>query len=43
MMMYLLGFDSELLVIFLKFLYEHDPVRQLLENTEENHCFEVDL
>ncbi|XXG51629.1 hypothetical protein AAC387_Pa03g0156 [Persea americana] len=36
-------FNSELLVIFLKFLYEHDPVRQLLEKTEENHCFEVDL
>lgn len=43
MMTYLLGFDSELVVIFLKFLYEHDPVKQLLENTEADHCFEIDL
>lgn len=34
-------FNSELIVIFLKFLYEHDPVRQLLENS--NHNIEVDF
>ncbi|XP_058067939.1 anaphase-promoting complex subunit 4 isoform X2 [Magnolia sinica] len=36
-------FNSELVVIFLKFLYEHDPVRQLLENSEANQNIEIDL
>lgn len=31
---------SELVVIFLKFLYDQDPVKQLLENSE---VIEIDL
>ncbi|EEF37696.1 Anaphase-promoting complex subunit, putative [Ricinus communis] len=39
----LLPYSSELVVIFLKFLYDQDPVRQLLELTEVGHDIEVDL
>jgi len=38
-----LSSDSELVVIFLKFLLDHDPVGQLLELYEVNHDIEVDL
>ncbi|XP_077238290.1 transducin/WD40 repeat-like superfamily protein isoform X2 [Tasmannia lanceolata] len=37
------SFNSELIVIFLKFLYGHDPVRQLLENSEVNQNIDIDL
>lgn len=36
-------FCSELVVIFLKFLYDQDPVRQLLEPSEVDHDVDVDL
>lgn len=36
-------FCSELVVIFLKFLYDQDPVRQLLEPSEVDHHVDVDL
>lgn len=39
----LLCFDSELVIIFLKFLYDQDPVRQLLELSEVDSSVEVDL
>lgn len=39
----LLCFDSELVIIFLKFLYDQDPVRQLLEISEGDSSVEVDL
>ncbi|KAK9267431.1 hypothetical protein L1049_009857 [Liquidambar formosana] len=39
----LLPFNSELVVIFLKFLYDQDPVRQLLELSEVDHSIEIDL
>ncbi|KAJ4703377.1 Anaphase-promoting complex subunit 4-like protein [Melia azedarach] len=39
----LLRYNSELVVIFLKFLYDQDPVRQLLEPSEVDHDVEVDL
>lgn len=35
--------NSELVVIFLKFLLNHDPVGQLLELYEVNHNIEVDI
>ncbi|ONK69635.1 uncharacterized protein A4U43_C05F25140 [Asparagus officinalis] len=35
--------NSELVVIFLKFLFDHDPVGQLLEVYEVNHSIEVDI
>lgn len=36
-------YNSELVVIFLKFLYDQDPVRQLLEPSEVDHDVDVDL
>ncbi|KAL2495099.1 Anaphase-promoting complex subunit 4 [Forsythia ovata] len=39
----LLPFNSELVIIFLKFLYDQDPVGQLLDSTEFDHDIEVDL
>ncbi|XP_059659639.1 anaphase-promoting complex subunit 4 [Cornus florida] len=36
-------FSSELVIIFLRFLYDQDPVRQLLELSEVDHCVEIDL
>ncbi|GAV58851.1 WD40 domain-containing protein/Apc4_WD40 domain-containing protein/Apc4 domain-containing protein [Cephalotus follicularis] len=39
----LLQYNSELVVIFLKFLYDQDPVRKLLELSEDNHDVEIDL
>ncbi|KAK1583929.1 hypothetical protein Q3G72_028261 [Acer saccharum] len=38
-----LRYSSELVVIFLKFLYDQDPVRQLLDPSEVDHEVEVDL
>ncbi|XP_068652072.1 anaphase-promoting complex subunit 4 [Aristolochia californica] len=35
-------FNCELIVVFLKFLYNQDPVRQLLENAELNHSINID-
>ncbi|KAI3904656.1 hypothetical protein MKW98_014836 [Papaver atlanticum] len=35
-------FNSELVIVFLKFLYDQDPVRQLLEVMEGDHSIEVD-
>ena len=37
------GFGSELLVIFLKFLYDQDPVRQLLEASDADQVIDIDL
>lgn len=34
---------SELVIIFLKFLYDQDPVGLLLEASESNKKIEVDL
>ncbi|KAI9121353.1 hypothetical protein K1719_008386 [Acacia pycnantha] len=39
----LLPYNSELVVIFLKFLYDQDPVRQLLEISETDYDVEIDL
>ncbi|XP_057963074.1 anaphase-promoting complex subunit 4 [Malania oleifera] len=39
----LVPFNSELVVIFLKFLYDQDPVRQLLEISEVDYSIEMDL
>lgn len=36
-------FGSELVVIFLKFLYDQDPVRQLLEASEADESIEIGL
>lgn len=36
-------FCSELVVIFLKFLYDQDPVRQLLDLSEADYDIEIDL
>ncbi|XP_043711460.1 anaphase-promoting complex subunit 4 isoform X2 [Telopea speciosissima] len=36
-------FNSELVVIFLKFLYDQDPVRQLLDPSEVDHNIEIDV
>ena len=36
------GLGSELVVIFLKFLYDQDPVKQLLETSEADYV-EIDL
>ncbi|XP_060191853.1 anaphase-promoting complex subunit 4 [Lycium barbarum] len=38
-----LPFNSELVIIFLKFLYDQDPVKQLLELSEADRSVEVDL
>jgi hypothetical protein len=34
---------SELLVVFLKFLYDQDPVKDLLELSEAGDDIEIDL
>ncbi|KAK3013402.1 hypothetical protein RJ639_009463, partial [Escallonia herrerae] len=34
----LLPFSSELVVVFLKFLYDQDPIRELLEFSEADQC-----
>ncbi|XP_076927308.1 anaphase-promoting complex subunit 4-like [Bidens hawaiensis] len=39
----LLAFNSELVILFLKYLYDQDPVKRLLESTEVDHSIEVDL
>ncbi|CAL1372682.1 unnamed protein product [Linum trigynum] len=39
----LLPYNSELVVIFLKFLYNQDPVRKLLDPSEVDHPVEADL
>lgn len=39
----LFWFHSEHVIIFLKYLYDQDPVRQLLELSEVDHSIEVDL
>ncbi|XP_024018902.1 anaphase-promoting complex subunit 4 isoform X2 [Morus notabilis] len=39
----LLPYNSELVVIFLKFLYDQDPVRQLLESSDADHIIEIDV
>lgn len=39
----LLPYNSELVIIFLKFLYEQDPVKQLLEISETEYEVEIDL
>ncbi|XP_021902226.1 anaphase-promoting complex subunit 4 [Carica papaya] len=39
----LLPYNSELVVIFLKFLYDQDPVRQLLDLSEADYDIEIDL
>ncbi|KAF5475597.1 hypothetical protein F2P56_007389 [Juglans regia] len=39
----LLPYDSELLVIFLRFLYDQDPVKQLLELSEVDGDIEIEL
>ncbi|XP_071930420.1 anaphase-promoting complex subunit 4 isoform X1 [Coffea arabica] len=38
-----IAFDSELIIIFLKFLYDQDPVRKLLELSDVENPIEVDL
>ncbi|XP_050367855.1 anaphase-promoting complex subunit 4 [Argentina anserina] len=40
---HLLLYNSELVVIFLKFLYDQDPVKQLLEASEADESIEVGL
>ncbi|XP_020873290.1 anaphase-promoting complex subunit 4 isoform X2 [Arabidopsis lyrata subsp. lyrata] len=39
----LLSYNSELLVVFLKFLYDQDPVKDLLEPSEAGDDIEIDL
>ncbi|KAH7545917.1 hypothetical protein FEM48_Zijuj01G0145100 [Ziziphus jujuba var. spinosa] len=39
----LLPYNSELVIIFLKFLYDRDPVRQLLEASDADDTIEIDL
>ncbi|XP_057796354.1 anaphase-promoting complex subunit 4 [Salvia miltiorrhiza] len=39
----LLPFSSELVILFLKFLYDQDPVGTLLQDTQLDHDVEVDL
>ncbi|KAK2977122.1 hypothetical protein RJ640_017646 [Escallonia rubra] len=39
----LLPFSSELVVVFLKFLYDQDPIRQLLEFSEADQCIAVGM
>ncbi|KAL5054337.1 hypothetical protein RYX36_035019 [Vicia faba] len=39
----LLPYNSELVIIFLKFLYEQDPVKQLLDISETDYNVEIDL
>ncbi|XP_068325180.1 anaphase-promoting complex subunit 4 [Pyrus communis] len=40
---HLLLYNSELVVIFLKFLYDQDPVKQLLEASEADHHIDIGL
>ncbi|KAK9936263.1 hypothetical protein M0R45_013112 [Rubus argutus] len=40
---HLLLYNSELVVIFLKFLYDQDPARQLLEASEADESIEIGL
>lgn len=40
---FIFGFGSELVIIFLKYLYEQDPVKQLLEISETEYEVEIDL
>ncbi|GAB2298726.1 Anaphase-promoting complex subunit 4 [Dionaea muscipula] len=35
--------NCELVIVFLRFLYDRDPVRQLLEQSSSDHSVEVDL
>ncbi|PON41280.1 Anaphase-promoting complex subunit [Trema orientale] len=37
------GFGSDLVVIFLKFLYDQDPVRQLLEASDADQIIDIDM
>lgn len=37
------GFGSELIIIFLKFLYDQDPIKQLLDISETDYDVEIDL
>ncbi|KAL1562715.1 Anaphase-promoting complex subunit 4 [Salvia divinorum] len=39
----LLPFSSELVILFLKFLYDQDPVGTLLQDIQRDHIVEVDL
>lgn len=39
----ILAFNCELVILFLKYLYDQDPVKRLLESTEIDHSIEVDL
>lgn len=39
----LLAYNSELVILFLKYLYDEDPVKRLLESTEVDKTIEVDL
>ncbi|XP_022142094.1 anaphase-promoting complex subunit 4 [Momordica charantia] len=39
----LLPYNSELVIIFLKFLYNQDPVKKLLEASENDDSIEIDL
>lgn len=39
----LLAFNSELVILFLKYLYDQDPVRRLLEFSEVDQSIEVDM
>ncbi|KAL1195142.1 Anaphase-promoting complex subunit 4 [Cardamine amara subsp. amara] len=39
----LLSYNGELLVVFLKFLYDQDPVKELLELSEAGDDIEIDL
>ncbi|GKE05942.1 anaphase-promoting complex subunit 4, partial [Tanacetum coccineum] len=39
----LLAYNSELVTLFLKYLYHEDPVKRLLESTEVDQTIEVDL
>ncbi|KAJ9563096.1 hypothetical protein OSB04_008256 [Centaurea solstitialis] len=39
----LLAFNSELVILFLKYLYDQDPVKRLLESSEVDQSIEVDV
>ncbi|KAK4786986.1 hypothetical protein SAY86_010819 [Trapa natans] len=39
----LLSYNSELVVVFLKFLYDQDPVKQLLDTSEADHHIGIDM
>jgi len=38
-----MNFYSELVVVFLKFLYDQDPVMQLLDLSEADEEIDIDL